>query len=89
MAITIELTEAQERLLTEKAARVGMSVHDLVLERIRTDVTPRRGRTFDEIAKPVSDAFARTGCTEEELDAIVEKARQEIWDEQNPKRLAE
>ncbi len=89
MAITIELTEIQERLLTEKAARVGMTVHDLVLERIKPDVTPARARTFDEIAKPVSDAFARTGCTEEELDAIIEKARQEMWDEQNPKRLSE
>lgn len=89
MAITIELTETQERLLIEKAARVGMSVNDLVLERIRPDVTPRRMPTFDEIAKPVSDAFAKTGCTEEELDAIIQKARQEIWDEQNPKRLAE
>lgn len=89
MAITIELTESQEQLLTEKAARVGISVHDLVLERIRPDVTPRTALTFDKIAQPVSDAFAKTGCTEQELDAIIEKARQEIWDEQNPKRLAE
>ena len=79
MATTIELTEAQERLLTEKAARVGITVNDLVLERIKPDVTPRRAKTFEEIAQPVSDAFAKTGCTEEDLDAMTQKARQEIW----------
>ena len=44
-------------------------------------MTPRRAKTFEEIAQPVSDAFAKTGCTEEELDAMIQKARQEIWDE--------
>ena len=84
MAITIELTEAHERLLSEKAARVGMTVQALVFERIRPDVSPKRANTFDEIAAPISAAFARTGCTEEDLDAAIETARQEIWDEQNP-----
>ncbi len=87
MAITIELSEIQERLLTEKAARVGITVQALVFERIRPDVSPRRVNTFDEIAAPISEAFARTGCTEEELDAAIETARQEIWDEQNPMHL--
>jgi hypothetical protein len=42
--------------------------------------------SLDEILAQVREQFAASGMTEEELDALVEKERQAIWDEKQKKK---
>jgi predicted transcriptional regulator len=48
MAMTLRLSEADDRLLTERAAKEHRSKHDLVVEAIRTFLTERE-RRFDDL----------------------------------------
>ena len=80
MALTLTLPEADELRVMEMARVRGLSIDEYVSELISQRVSETKN--FAEIAAPFAASFAASGCTEEELDAIVEKARQEIWDEQ-------
>lgn len=48
MAMTLRLSEADDRLLTERAAREHRSKHDIVLEALHTFLTERQHR-FDAL----------------------------------------
>lgn len=39
------------------------------------------GMTFDEILAPVRAGFAESGLSEEELESLLEEAREEVWQE--------
>lgn len=79
MTLTVELPAGVERRLAERAARAGKPVEVLAREIIEQAVPPEK--TFDEIAAPFAQSFVESGMTEDELDALVEKARTEIWEE--------
>ena len=76
MAITIELTEENETLLSEKAARVGKSVPEYVRELLRPHMTPPMD--FDKIVKPLHDAYAEGGRSEEELVELIHQVRRDV-----------
>ena len=76
MAITIELTEENETLLSEKAARVGKSVPDYVRELLRPHMTPPID--FDKILKPLRDAYEGGGRNDEELNELIHQVRRDI-----------
>jgi hypothetical protein len=42
-------------------------------------------RSFAEILAPVREQFAASGMTEEELDALIEEVREDIWKERTEK----
>lgn len=42
---------------------------------------PPAEKTLAEILEPFRRAFAESGLTEEEWDAMIEEAREEIWQE--------
>jgi len=79
MTLTIELPKAVERQLSERAGLEGKTVEVLACELIQKAVAPEK--TFDEILGPFRQSVAESGMTEEELDALVEEARNEIWQE--------
>jgi plasmid stability protein len=84
MTLTITLPEPVERRLAEQAAAVGKSVEALAGELIEKAVgPPGGGKPFAEIAEPFRLSFEESGMTEEELDELVEQAREEIWQEQH------
>jgi hypothetical protein len=39
--------------------------------------------SFEEMMAPIAEDFRRTGMTEDDLDALVEQERQDIWDEKS------
>ena len=43
--------------------------------------TVRSSQTFDELLASIRRGFQESGMTEEELDALFEEAREEVWQE--------
>jgi hypothetical protein len=80
MTITINLDPEEERRLAERAARhgedVGSFIHRLIAREIQTPAT-----TLDEALAPVRRQFEGSGMTDEELAALVEEVREEVWQE--------
>jgi predicted transcriptional regulator len=84
MALTLELPAPLERRLAAQAAVAGKTAEALAVELIEKALP--RERTLAEIMAPFAAEVAARGITEEELDAIVEQARQEVWEEQQQKK---
>lgn len=80
MTLTIELSVAVERQLAERAAKTGQSAAALASELIERAVAPEK--SFDEILAPFRQSFAESGMTDDELDALIEEAREDVWQEQ-------
>ena len=80
MSLTIELPEQLERELQDRSRSEGKSTSEYVRDVLRKQFAPRK--SLDEILAPFRQSFAESGTTEEELDALVEEAREEIWREQ-------
>lgn len=80
MAITIELPEVVERILTRRAERAGRT-----LELYATSLLVRESEadSFDEILAPFRQEVAESGMTEEEFGALIEQARKEAWAEKH------
>lgn len=78
--MTLTLPADVEKRLAERAAQDSKTVEALASELIERAVKPGE-RTFDEILAPFRQEFAESGMTEEELDALIEEARQEVWEE--------
>lgn len=84
MSLTIELSAAAQRILSARAAKDGKTVEAVASELLEQAVAPEE--TFDEILAPFRQEFAESGMTEAEWDAMIEQARQEVWDEKHGKR---
>lgn len=65
--------------LANLAQNKGKSVEEYVREMIEVEVLA--SRPFDEILAPIRQDFKNSGMTEDELDALVEEAREEIYQE--------
>ena len=79
MSVTVELPEPVERLLAERAAGLGKTPAVYLAEVAERELS--RPLTLAEIMAPVRDEFEASGMTEAELDALIDHARQEVWDE--------
>lgn len=69
----IGLKPAVAKAMQKKARDEGKTAPEYVRSLIERDLLA--DRSFDQILKPIRDDFRRSGVTEEELDAIVERAR--------------
>lgn len=75
--IQINLPSDIEQKLRERAAQAGQDISTVIVEALREKVNePSR---LDAILAPFRSAFAQSGCSDQELDAAVESARDEIW----------
>lgn len=90
-SITVTLPTDTEQRLREKADALGLLVEAYLRQLIETDLTngaqPYPGeRTLEETLAPFRQAFAKSGMTEDELAALVEEARAEIWQEKQARK---
>ena len=80
MNLTInELPAETFHSLANLARNNGQSVEEYVREMIEVKVSA--ARKFDEILAPMREDFEKGGMTEDELDALVEEARETIYQE--------
>jgi hypothetical protein len=80
MTITISLSPEQERRLAERAAQAGQEVAAYVHHLIDRDIEPE---SLDAILAPVRRDFEQRGMTDEDLAALVEEVREDIWQERH------
>ncbi len=84
MNVMIQLSPEQERQLTERASLSGEEVAEYIHRIIERHI--KAPAVLEAILAPVRDQFAASGMSEEELDALVEETRDEMWREKNPPR---
>jgi hypothetical protein len=83
MSTTISIPTELEQKISERAASRGLPLEEYVREVLRRDA---EAPSLDEILAPVREQFAASRMIEEELDALVEKERQAIWDEKQNRK---
>ena len=86
MIITIELPAEVGAALEEMAVERRMSPEGLARLLISQGLFRERPRPWAEIVAPIAADFAASGMTEEDLDALVEEAREEIYFERHGRR---
>ncbi len=67
--------------LSKRAEQAGKTAADYVRELIEVDILA--SRPFAEILAPIREDFRRSGMSEDEFDALIEKERQAIWEERH------
>ena len=80
MTITISLSPEQEKRLVERAAQAGQEVAAYVHQLIDHDI---QVESLDAILAPVRRNFEQSGMTDEDLAALVEEVREDIWREKH------
>ncbi|MEP6945115.1 MAG: hypothetical protein ABJA02_04300 [Acidobacteriota bacterium] len=77
MSVTVEISKEAEAKLKSRADEMGKGLPDFVeylLEREARDPE----RSFDEIVAPIHDDFAKSGMTEDELEALLDEVVHEV-----------
>jgi len=77
MDITIRLSPEEERTLHEHATASGDDITSYVHRLIERHV--RASGMLAELLAPIRREFAESGMSEDELDSLVEEAREEVW----------
>ncbi len=80
MTITISLSPEQEKRLAERADQVGQEVVPDIHRLIDRDI---QAESLDAILAPVRRNFEQSGRTDEDLAALVEEVREDIWREKH------
>ena len=71
------LRPAQLKQLDRKAKSEGKSAVEYVRALIERDLLA--DKSFDEILKPIREGFRKSGVTQDELDELVNEARQAAY----------
>ncbi len=80
MSITITIPAELEPLILRRAKDSGKPIEDITVELIAQALQPQQPKlTFDEILAPFRKEVAESGMTDEELDELVEKAREDFY----------
>ncbi len=82
MTITIDLRPEQERRLAERATQAGQDIATYVHHLIDRDIGTE---SFDTVLAPVRRDFEESGMTDDDLAALVDEAREDIWRETQAK----
>ena len=94
MTLTLELLPETQKRLETLATRNGQDVtgfvYHLIDEKIQAALEPTSfaGMTFAEVAAPVREDFKASGITDAEFDALIEQAREEVWQEKHAESKA-
>ena len=75
MMLTIQLPIKDEVRLAKKAERAGVDLKTYIERVLQADISRP---PLEEILKPVRDAFAESGMTEEDLSDLLVKAKKEM-----------
>ncbi len=79
MSVVLELEPEVEDALKKKATLSGFPMDSYIKNLIERDISPRP--TLDEILAPFRREVEASGLTDDDLDALVEEAREEIYRE--------
>ena len=85
MDITISIPAEMQEKLQRRAIESGQDVEAYVERLIEKALSGPP--SIDELLAPVRKQFAESGMTEEELDALIEEAREEVWQEKQAQKL--
>jgi hypothetical protein len=85
MALTIQIPAQAEARLAEKARKVGVDVPTYIERLIEADASRP---PLDVLLKPVHEAFRNSGMSEEELGAILVKAKKEMRVERRQRKAS-
>lgn len=80
MSVVLELEPDVEVALTKKADAKGLPLSKYL------ETVVRREMTLDEILAPVRKNFADSGMSEEELNEVIDRERQAMWEEKQALR---
>ena len=84
MTVILELKPEIEEALQKKARDNGFEVNVYLEKLIEKDID--RAKTLDEILAPFRREVEESGITDDELDALVEETREEIYQEKSGNR---
>lgn len=79
MTVVLELKPETEKALQKKAEAKGFSVNGYVEKLVEKDI--ENAKTLAEILAPFRREVEESGMSEEELDALIEETREEIYQE--------
>jgi hypothetical protein len=91
MTLTIILPPDTEEKLRELAAQAGQTAEGFVRQLVEREVLGSNGtpppaatalpaaRTFDEIFAPLRKEVEESNISDEDLDSLLEQAREEVW----------
>lgn len=77
--IVIDLPPDKEKKLAVRAEDRGLDLRSYVTDLIYRDILAKP--TLDDIFAPVRREFASSGMTDGDLDALIDEARDEVWQE--------
>ena len=84
MELTITVSDETKLALEQRARERGCSDVTKYVERlITTDLLA--AKSFDEILAPIRQTFQESGMSEDELEALFEETREEVYQEQKAK----
>jgi len=85
MDITISIRPEMQEKLRQRATESGQDVEAYVERLIEKELSGPQ--SIDELLAPVREQFAQSGMTEEELDTLIEEAREEVWHERQAQKV--
>ena len=77
MSVMIDLPPDLEATLRDRLARLQQNVGTFVVEAVREKLS--RCLTIDEVCAPFSEAVAKSGISDEELDQLFRTARDRAY----------
>lgn len=84
MELKITVPDETKLALEQRARERGCSDVNKYVERlITTDLLS--AKSFDEILAPIRQSFQESGISEDELEALLEETREEVYQEQKAK----
>ncbi len=86
VTVKLSLTRDEERLLLARATEKGQDVADYLRTLVEQDL--KRPPALSEILAPIHEEFRQSGMTEDELSALIEEAREEVWQEKQRGKAA-
>lgn len=79
-SLTLEIRNPETvHTIVEVATRQGTTPEAYALELIETALLAQR--PFEDLVEPIAQSFDDSGMTEDELDDLIERERQAIWEE--------
>ena len=79
MTLTIQVDENIKAIVEEKARTNGKDFAGYVEDLLQKDA--RTAKTIDEILAPFRREVEASGITDEDLDVLIEEAREEVYQE--------
>lgn len=87
MTLTIHVSKDTGAILEEKAKVQGKDVSEYVEDLIEKEID--KPKTLNEILAPFRGEVKASGITDDELDNLVEEAREEIYQEKLARKREE